>query len=219
MAEALVVHPDADHRAEWMAMLASRGLEPTGCTTAAKAAWLIEERRFGLVLVGWAPTPDRHGTTTRELLRALYRCHRDATTVVCDEAISDPKVASVIHEAHPNALTHDARLGHGSLGARIDKLMGRSIGDLRLDRGVVVHDATGDVFAHPIASRFLLAHPGGIEVSRQGAEVVAVHRLRQWLAKRHSCVQIVAQRGTRVYRMTVGVRTPSVAVAPQEVAA
>ena len=207
--DALVLAADSERRTQWVQLLASRGLSPLSSDSPGKAQWLIEEHEPPLVLLDWSPKPDRFGTSTRELLATLARAHRDSITVVCDNAVVDPVVAGAIHQAHPLALTHDARLGDGSLGARIDRLLGRSVGDLRLDSGAVFHERTGDHFLHQIAARLLIAHPGSIEVARTDSDRMAVHRFRRWLAKRDSCVQVVAKRGVHCYQLVVPARMPN----------
>ena len=218
MAEVLIVHPDTSRRAEWKALLEAKGLYVVETGSPAKAAWMVEEKSFCLAIVGWAPEKTRFGGGTTEFLRAMYRSHKNTVTVVCDEAVSEPEVATAIHDAHPAALTHDGRLSATSLALRIDKLFGRRVGDLRLENGAVVHEPTGERFVHNVAIRFMLAHPGSFDIERQTPDSVAIHRFRQWLEKNNSAVDVIVQRGTRLYRMVVRVRTPALVVDSAQVA-
>lgn len=213
---ALVVAGDPERRGRWVELVERRGLRPVATGSPAKAQWLLEEERPCLALLDWTSERDRLGVSTAEVLAGLARTHRDAIALVCDPAVADPAAMGPMCAAHPRVLLHDPRLGEASLGARLDRLLGRTVGDLRLEAGVLCHSPSGDLFPHRLGSRLLLAHPGAVEIDPASGERMALLRLRRWLEEHRSCVHVTAQRGVSLYRMRVA--QPAVEVMGRRVA-
>ena len=201
--EALILATDETRRDGWKEMVADRGLTPIATGAAAKAQWLIEDHHFCLALLEWIPSAGRPAVGTVELLATLRRAHREIVAVVSVPASDDIEVERAIYAAHPTALTHDPRLGDVSLAARLDGLLGRQIGDLVVHGGSLVHAPSGDRFQHPIAAQLLLAYPGTIAVDYTSTCAMRITRLRRWLAKHGSSVDVINVRGLGMYRMVV----------------
>ncbi|MFN2569434.1 MAG: hypothetical protein ABR564_07515 [Candidatus Dormibacteria bacterium] len=142
--------------------------------------------------------------TAEEVLRALARVHRDAVTVVYGTGVGiDLRLQNRIADHHPGAITHDKRHGSVSLITRLRNLMMRTVGDLQVDAGFVVHESTGRRYPHEVAVKLLLAHPRPVYVERGTGSYQALWRFMRWLAKGHSNVSVVAQ-GRGFHRLEVG---------------
>ena len=198
---ALVVAADKNTQLTWEDLVARRGLRPVVTGSPAQAEIQLEDAAPCLAIVDWQPG-SHHGTTC-DLLAALSGEHPGAIAIVCDPAIADLAAGRAIAAAHPGALLHDRRLGDGSLGARIDRLLGRGVGDLRLDQGALCHVPSGDIYTHALGARLLLAYPSAVEIDRTSGDRMALMRLRRWLESHRSCVYVTAHRGVSLYGMRV----------------
>jgi hypothetical protein len=199
---ALVVAADTTTQMAWEQLVARRGFRPLVTGSPAQAEILIEDAAPCLAIVDWQAQTGRFSTTA-ELLATLAEFHPEAITVVCDAAVGDLAVAGAVVAAHPGALLQDSRLGEGSLGARLDRLLGRGVGDLCIRQGVLCHSPSGDLLPNDVGLRLLLAYPAAVEIDRTSGGRMALLRLRRWLESHGSCVHVTAHRGISLYGMRV----------------
>ena len=190
-AQALVVTSDLATMDRWSGLLRARGIEPVCCATVEKARWLAEVQPIALALVEW------DAVEGPRLLGEMFRSHGAVRVIVVGAGC----LASEVEVAHAEALVHFGDLG--SLGSRIDRIMGRCLGDLALRDGVVVHLSSGEVFTHPIGAKLILAPHRTIHVDRVGGDAMALSRLRRWLTEVGSVVGGSSVRGCGEHRMVV----------------
>jgi CheY-like chemotaxis protein len=131
--------------------------------------------------------------TCEEVLRTLHALHPDTLVIVYGTSVgTDLRLQNRIAGSHPAAIPHDKRQGSETLLTRINRLLTTSVGDLRLERGGVVHQPSHLRHTHAMAVKLLLAYPRAIYLdSASPAAKMARHRFSQWLTEVGSNVHVV----------------------------
>lgn len=181
--------------------LTRAGIQTKRCSTSSVAAWLLEERPYSLCLIHLTDNTCG-GDNTRALLQRLHRSYPHLIAIVTAPTSATPNWPAMVCQSHPGVLTHalDAD-AIPMLVDRVRRLLGRSIGDVASQGGLLMHLPTGTIFTHPVATRLVSAYPHWIRVPRAGGGVTAVFRLRKWLDGCGSQVSVEALRGTGEYRI------------------
>jgi hypothetical protein len=107
--------------------------------------------------------------------------------------------------ALPTALAHSPAAGPALLASRLDLLLGRVVGDLRIDQGLIIHERTGAEYHASLAVRLVLAYPHAVSCEVH-SDVVAMCRFRRWLAAQGSTVRVTSSRGMHRYQLVVAVQ-------------
>ncbi len=160
-----------------------------------------------LAIIDWdlGKAPDR-SASSGDVLSRLARELRECPVIVYSQNIDAFNVRSQIQRSHPRALLHDKRDGDASLLERIDRMLDRTVGDLRIHDGtVVVHLPSLDQHHHREAIRLVVHHPD-IVTFHSDTSTKAVRRFGEWLRAQQSAVRLVSH-GNRKYRLSVTVAT------------
>jgi len=96
----------------------------------------------------------------------------------------------------------------GAGAGELPMLLERQVGDVRLERGSVVHLPSGTRFRHEIGVRMLLAYPSDLCFKRRTTGYTALYRFRKWLSRVGALVRVQPAGGaTSFYRL--GCQLPS----------
>ena len=204
--EVLILEDDAETLDELQNHFTRKRFHPLGARSASRALSLLENNRYSsrpvLAIIDWdlGKAPDT--------ARAAVMCCRDSArelrecpVIVYSQNIDAFNVRSQIQRSHPRALLHDKRDGDASLLERIDRMLDRSVGDLRIHDGtVVVHVPTLKQHHHREAIRLVVHHPD-IVTFHSDTATKAVRRFGEWLLERGSTVRLVSH-GNRKYRLS-----------------
>jgi DNA-binding NarL/FixJ family response regulator len=193
----------------------NKRFHPLTSRSASRALVLLENNKDSsrpvLAIVDWdlSKAPD-HDAGTGEVLSRLARELPDCLVVVYSQNIDAFHVRSEIQRAHPRAWLHDKRDGDNSLLQRIDRMLDRAVGDLRVHEGtVVIHGPTQDEHHHREAIRLAVHYPE-IVTFHSDTATKAVRRFGEWLTQHESMVRLVSH-GNRKYRLSVGTEARSAA--------
>jgi CheY-like chemotaxis protein len=179
----LLAEADPDRRKILRLLLENRGYRVLPASSTFEAACALSDDLVALAIIGWDGQAE-----TGELLRTLAGHHPDVRTLVTLDARVDGAISTVA-AYHAAALIDDSRQDPGLVAGRLDRLVGRRVGDLVL-RGEVIHDPSGAVFRHPIAARLLSASPSWVSLEGDVRCRSAIHHFRRWLLSCGSVVRV-----------------------------
>lgn len=206
-AEVLIVEDDAETLEELRAHFARKHFHPLATRSAAHAIAALGNNaastRPVLAVVDWdlSKAPDQ-SLTSIDVLSLLSRQLSDCLTIVYSANIDSFRVRSEIHRAHPRAWLHDKRDGDLSLIERVDRMLDRTVEDLRIrDGSMVIHLPTLSEHHHREAVRLVVHHPE-IVTFHSDTATKAVRRFGEWLNRTGPRVSVVSH-GNRRYRLQV----------------
>jgi hypothetical protein len=206
-AEVLIVEDDAETLEELRAHFARKHFHPLATRSAAHAIAALRNNaastRPVLAVVDWdlSKAPDQ-SLTSLDVLSLLSRQLSDCLTIVYSANIDSFRVRSEIHRAHPRAWLHDKRDGDLSLIERVDRMLDRTVEDLRIrDGSMVIHLPTLSEHHHREAVRLVVHHPE-IVTFHSDTATKAVRRFGEWLNRTGSRMSVVSH-GNRRYRLQV----------------
>lgn len=204
-ADVLILEDNPTELDELATVTEGSGLETMATRSPAQAIRLLRANDPTLAIIDWNMELSPEGERTAEsVLRALARDHPDTYTIVyATNAGTDMRLQDRIAAAHPWAITHDKRAGLDSLLRRVRTMLQRKVGDLRIDRGSVVHLPSGLRYKNKWAVRLLCGHPGAVKVRRNSAQYYAIYRFGHWLIEVGSDASVVAERGGGFYRLDI----------------
>jgi CheY-like chemotaxis protein len=205
--EVLIVEDDAETLQALQHHFAGKRFHPLAARSAKRALALLENNmqssRPVLAIIDWdlSKAPDQ-GWDSGQVLGRLAREVSDCLVIVYSQNIDAFQVRSQIHRAHPRAWLHDKRDGDASLMLRVDRVLERQVGDLRVHEGsVVIHMPTHGEHHHREAVRLVVHHPE-IVTFHSDTATKAVRRFGEWLRQHDSTVRLVSH-GNRKYRLSV----------------
>lgn len=140
--------------------------------------------------------------TVEDLLLRLYEEHGGCFVLVysvrADEILERKRIEAI----HPFATFVSKQDGQRALVERIYRMMGVRFADLVVRRGLTTHEPSGEVFVHSVGVSLVLGAALGQEVVLQDTEAKAARRMRDWLGRVGSPVQLV-DLGRRCYTLHV----------------
>ena len=211
--EVLILEDDAETLEGLQSHFTRKRFHPLAARSASRALSLLENNRYSsrpvLAIVDWdlGKAPDQ-AASSGDVLSRLARELRECPVIVYSQNIDAFNVRSQIQRSHPRALLHDKRDGDTSLLERVDRMLDRTVGDLRVHDGtVVVHVPSLDQHHHREAIRLVVHHPD-IVTFHSDTSTKAVRRFGEWLREHDSAVRLVSH-GNRKYRLSVTVTTGS----------
>lgn len=203
--EVLILEDDAETLDELRTHFARKRFHPLASRSALHAVTALrnnaESTRPVLAVVDWdlSKAPDQ-SLTSGDVLSLLARERPDCLTVVYSANIDSFRVRSEIHRAHPRAWLHDKRDGNESLIERVDRMLDRTVEDLRVAQGsMVIHLPTMAEHHHREAVRLVVHHPELVTFHSDTA-TKAVRRFGEWLDRQGSAMTVVSH-GNRRYRL------------------
>lgn len=212
-AAVLLVEDEPQQLEELRRAVEGRGFAAVAMRSAARAvSWLRDggpASRPLVAIVDWdlRLAPDRSATST-DLLCVLAREAAGCLAIVYTANADSFRVRSDIQRAHPRAWLHDKRDGDLSLLVRIDRMLDRTVADLRVEGGrLVIHTPTQDQYRHREAVRLVVRHPDAVTLHSDTA-TRAARRFGEWLERRGSPARVVSQ-GRRRYRLQVDEAQPA----------
>ena len=163
--EVLILEDDAETLEGLQSHFTRKRFHPLAARSASRALSLLENNQYSsrpvLAIVDWdlGKAPDQ-GASSGDVLSRLARELRECPVIVYSQNIDAFNVRSQIQRSHPRALLHDKRDGDASLLERVDRMLDRTVGDLRIHDGtVVVHLPSLDQHHHREAIRLVVHHP------------------------------------------------------------
>ena len=205
-AQALVLEDDPEQMDPIVAAMGEVQLEPLPSTSPDRASRRLEYNHPVLAVLDldMSMAPDSR-TTVDDVLRRLYERHGGCFVIVysvrADEILERKRIEAI----HPFAMFVSKHDGTSALVDRIRRMMGVRFGDLVVRRGLTMHEPTGDVFLHSVGVSLVLGAALGQEVVLQDTEAKAARRMRSWLERVGSPVQLV-DLGHRCYALHVAER-------------
>lgn len=170
-AEVLILEDDEEQRADLRRLVSELGkLEPLPCPDPDAALRILEasDATGGLLHAPVLALVDldmgkAQATTTSayDVLECLYRRHPSCMVLVHSAFVDDINVQRRVNEDHPRALVQSKTFGSASLESRLRSVLTATVGDLRVEGGVVVH-----LTSRTSAERALR----DLEATRQAAE-------------------------------------------------
>jgi hypothetical protein len=200
-AQALILEDDAAQVEPVVAAMREVYLEPLSAGSPDRALFRLRYNQPVLAVLdldmSLAP---RSAAGVEDLLRVLYEHHGGCFVLVysvrADEILERKRVEAI----HPFAMFVSKQDGPQALVERIRRMMGVRFGDLMVRRGLTTHEPSGDVFIHSVGVSLVLGAALGQEVVLQDTEAKAARRMRAWLRRVGSVVQIV-DLGHRCYAL------------------
>lgn len=138
--------------------------------------------------------------TVEDLLGLLYEQHGGCFVVAYSIRSDDILERKRVEALHPLAMFVSKQDGAPALMDRVRRLMGVRFGDLMVRRGLTTHEPSGEVFMHSVGVSLVIGAALGQEVVLQETEAKAARRMRDWLIRVGSCVQMV-DLGRRCYTL------------------
>lgn len=212
--EILILEDDAETLERLRGHFTRKHFHPLASRSASHAISMmrnnLQSSRPVLAIVDWdlSKAPDQSAGSD-EVLARLARELADCLVIVYSQNIDAFAVRSQVQRAHPRAWLHDKRDGDASLLQRVDRLLDKTVGDLRVHEGtVVIHTRSGHEQHHREAVRLVVHYPAMVTFHSDTA-TKAVRRFGDWLAQHHSTVRLVSH-GNRKYRLEyVAVQPPA----------
>ncbi len=205
--EVVVLEDDSAQLELLRTHLLAMGLHPLCTRSASRAVTLLRNNlaanRPIVAIVDWdlSKAPDQLASSA-DVLGVLSAQLPDCLTIVYSANIDSFSVRSGVHRAHPRAWLHDKREGDEALMARVDRMLERSVGDLRLSGGaVLIHQPSGAQHHHREAVRLVVHYPELVALHSDTA-TRAARRFGSWLEEHRSIVRLVSH-GNRRYRLSV----------------
>ncbi len=190
--QALVLEDDPEQLERVAAVIRQAGLEPILTRSPSQALTKLHYYHPVLAVVdldmSLAPSGPR---SVDDLLQYLHeRCGGCCVLVysVGAEHIGERKR---VESVHPLALFVSKQDGPEVLVDRIRRTIGVRYGDLSVRRGLVFHEPSGEVYGHHVGVSLLMGAALGQEVVLNDSEAKAARRMRTWLARVGSGVQIL----------------------------
>ncbi len=202
-AQVLILENDPRHLELLVAVLRHVKLEPIATSAPDRALRRLAYNHPVLALldVDMAMAPDSCATV-EDLLAHLYQQHGGCFvlvySVVADEIMERKRLEAI----HPFAMFAAKQDGTRALLDRIRRMMDVRFADLHVREGLTLHEPTGEVFLHSVGVSLLLGAALGQEVMLQDAEAKAARRMRAWLERVGSLVQLF-DLGRRCYALHV----------------
>lgn len=156
-----------------------------------------------LAIIDWdlSIAPDQ-SLASSHVLAVLGRDFPDCLVLVYTANADFFQVRSGIQRSHPRAWLHDKREGGASLMQRVDRLLDRSVADLRVVNGsLLIHVPTQAEYHHRDAVRLTVRQPEVVTFTSDTA-TRAVRRFGAWLRRQGSSATVVSH-GNRMYRLAV----------------
>ena len=210
--EILILEDDAETLDRLRDHFTRKRFHPLASRSASRAITMLQNNlqssRPVLAIVDWdlSKAPDQ-SVSSGQVLARLARELADCLVIVYSQNIDAFQVRSQVQRAHPRAWLHDKRDGDASLLLRIDRLLDKTVGDLRVHEGtVVMHRPSGHEQHHREAVRLVVHHPAMVTFHSDTA-TKAVRRFGDWLTQHQSSVRLVSH-GNRKYRLEVAATDP-----------
>ncbi len=200
-AQALVLEDDPAQLDPIVATMREVQLEPLTAISPDRALQRLRYNKPVLAVVDldMSMAPDSKATV-EDLLLQLYEQHGGCFVFVysvrSDEILERKRVEAL----HPFATFVSKQDGARALVDRIRRMMGVRFADLVVRRGLTTHEPTGEVFMHSVGVSLVIGAVLGQEVVLQDTEAKAARRMRDWLQRVGSCVQMV-DLGHRCYTL------------------
>ncbi len=192
----IVISGDELRRQAWTTAMQTAGWLVTTAESSRLVSAQVHARHFVVAVVDW----ESFDVSMSDILTTLHRDHAEARVFVCIPASTEAMDA--VRAAHPEALLFSGRIDAAELAAWVASVMGRRVGDLRLDGGVVTHEPSGATHQHPLAVRLVAAHPRKV-VAHATGNAMEISRFRAWLRTTGSSVVVQNQRGKGLYSLVV----------------
>jgi DNA-binding NarL/FixJ family response regulator len=142
----------------------------------------------------------RSRATVEQVLERLHEHHGGCFVVVysvrSDEILERKRIEAI----HPFAMFVSKEDGATALVQRIRRMMGVQFADLVVRRGLVTHEPSGETFLHSVGVSLVLGASLAQEVVLNDSEAKAARRMREWLEKVGSPVEVV-DLGRRCYTL------------------
>lgn len=205
--EVVILEDDPVQLERLRSHLSAMGFHPLAARSASRAIAALKSNPAGnrpvLAIVDWdmSKAPDQLSSAA-DLLALLARDGDDCLTIVYSANIDSFAVRAGVHRAHPRAWLHDKREGDQALIARLDRMLERTVADLRITGGTaLLHVPTGAEHHHREAVRLVVHYPEIVTLHSDTA-TRAARRFGNWLTRQESPVRLVSH-GNRRYRLTI----------------
>ena len=208
-AQALILEDDPEQLDRVAAAMREVQLEPIPTISPDRALRRLKYNHPVLAVVDldMSMAPDSEAGV-EDLLAHLYDQHGGCFvivySVIADEILERKRIEAI----HPFAMFVSKHDGTEALIDRIRRMMGVRFGDLHVRRGLTVHEPTGEVFLHSVGVSLVLGAALGQEVVLQDTEAKAARRMRAWLERLGSPIQLV-DLGRRCYALHMAEDAPS----------
>jgi CheY-like chemotaxis protein len=201
--EALILEDDPEQLAGVAQAMREVHLEPLPTTSPDRALNKLRYYQPVLAVVdldmSMAPESEH---TVADLLQALYERCGGCFVLVYSVRADEIEERKRIERIHPMAMFVSKLDGQAALIERIRRMMGVHFGDLLVRRGMTFHEPSGETFGHRVAVSLVLGAALGQEVLLDDTEAKAARRMRTWLKRVGSPVEIV-DLGHRSYTLEV----------------
>jgi hypothetical protein len=202
-AQALILEDDPEQMEPIMAALREVQLEPLPSISPDRALRRLRYNNPVLAVLDLDMSMAPHSETgVGDVLLHLYQQHGGCFVIVysvrADEILERKRIEAI----HPFAMFASKLDGAGALVDRIRRTMGVRFGDLVVRRGLTMHQPSGEVFVHSVGVSLVLGAALGQEVVLQETEAKAARRMRAWLERVGSPVELV-DLGHRCYALHV----------------
>lgn len=203
-ADVLILEDNPTRLEEITTVVRACGLDTLATRSPGQALRLLRAHDPVLAILDWnKPLSPAVAQSAETVLRALARDHPETFTfVLALRAGAETDLQDRIAVAHPGAIPHDNRRGLASLLLRVRQLLQRRVGDLRIDRGTVIHVPSGVRYQNKWGVRLLCAFPQASQARRHSAPYMAMYRFGIWLREVGSTVSLEAE-GSGFYRLEV----------------
>ncbi len=200
-AQALVLEDDPAQIDPIVTAMREVQLEPLSAISPDRALHRLKYQKPVLAIVDldMSMAPDSTATV-EDLLLLLYEKHGGCFVIVHSVRSDEILERKRIEALHPFAMFVSKQDGARALVERIRRMMGVRFGDLMVRRGLTTHEPTGAVFMHSVGVSLVIGAALGQEVVLPETEAKAARRMRDWLERVGSCVQMV-DRGRRCYTL------------------
>ncbi len=203
--EALLLEDDLEELQALGRVVKEAGLEPVTASGPRQALARLENHEPLLAVIDLdmsrAPASERTASV-HEVLSRLHTRHLNCIPLVYSAGVETIDEQARVYRSHPHVLFQSKRHGFERLLERIQSLLGGSIGDLTIRRGVVVHLPTGRTMSHRVAVTLLTARRANRGAVLQASDARAARRFQKWLQELGSPV-LVRALGGRHYQLAV----------------
>jgi hypothetical protein len=200
-AQALILEDDPEQLERVVATMREVQLEPIPTNSPDRALRRLKYNNPVLAVLDldMSMAPDSEAGV-EDVLAHLYGHHGGCFVliypVLADEILERKRIEGV----HPFAMFVSKHDGPAALVDRIRRMMGVRFGDLHVRRGLTVHEPTGEVFLHSVGVSLVLGAAMGQAVVLDDTQAKAARRMRAWLERLGSPVQLV-DLGRRCYAL------------------
>jgi DNA-binding NarL/FixJ family response regulator len=199
--QALVLEDDPGQLERVAAVIREAGLEPILTRSPDQALTKLHHYHPVLAVVdldmSLAPPGPR---SVADLLRHLHERCGGCCVLVYSVGADQIEERKRVESLHPLALFVSKQDGPEALVNRIRRTIGARYGDLSVRRGLVFHEPSGEVYSHHVGVSLVMGAVLGQEVVLNDREAKAARRMRSWLARVGSPVQILDY-GRRCYAL------------------